>query len=101
MDLSKFNLQNRPVAFCISARPSSISGSWFILPSEVRAGQGSRKEASAALGSSHDGVESLVEHNKLCEATKARPGASLRVYVNRLSNVQHCVQKLGVTKHTV
>lgn len=53
------------------------------------------------MGSSRDGVQSLIEHKKVCEASKSKSDALLKAFESRLYDAQQRVQKTGLTENTV
>lgn len=71
------------------------------VPSDVRAVQVLVKGALVTLGSSRDRAELLVEHKKICEASRSSLEASLTASDRKLSDGQKCMQALLLTKETI
>lgn len=59
------------------------------------------RNALTALGSSHDGAESLVDDKTVCKSKKAKLEALLKATEDRLSDAWHRVQELELSKDTV
>lgn len=73
----------------------------LFVPSHVSDVQGLIKDALAALGSSEDSPELLVEHTKVCEARKFNLEASLKASNSKRSDAQQRVEEPELSKNTV